>query len=1008
MVGYDGQVSLPASFPEGIFQARLNGRDCNINRETPQYFLYCQSALAADANRFYDFGFQMVPGASAGGFQTAGPYRQRNFWMNGRTETLGQRHVNGGDVFDVSAVGSFLLSATDWGTLAAEQWINGRRTFANSSLGTLSFFAPAGRSTTTTGAATVPLVLSFDGSLSTDLDRASARFMNAHDVLLSRLAVVILDVRSGEVRAIAEPARSSSDEPLLSFEPILVGSVVKPIMAAAILSEHPALGNMQLTYSGDTVSAVAGLQLSKGFANEANGCTGQIDFNGFLRCSSNQYAAEFMVRSLQLDGLASHAGTGVVIPRAVLEKSAIAKGLAEVFDVDAFANRTAGRLALYWNPDSGGTAGAKSATTDRTLIPYESRPWILFPDSSGTRIDWVARYAFGGWENRWTLLGLAQAYARIATDHNVQATFLHRAPPPALTSSFASGRTAGDRRVRARAWCAQASRRQRYRVRHVRKTSGRHSSTDNNSEQDRHAQRERCGRQAQGTRDRDGPSRDKGRRRPADVRARRGHVFRVCSTTELRERRNGARRVAAHPPRLRRGTARGCPVAALEAAVGLRPATAANGRSRRAVTKGAQMRKKHGRIFLGAFALTAAAVGTLVLTHRLMAALGAGIVGLLLHWKLSGGQENDGELADSSYFFGFLLTLIFLAAGLFTLGSPAAGSTKGPDLLQFLTELGSGLVLTIVGLIVRQVRTLSAVGRATPDSADSLTAAQRSLAEAMQALVRSLAIRPEEVAARELQDTRAKAREAAESLERSTLRATQRVDESMMKLEQATTTVTSAVLACGEQSQRVVDDEHTANADRDRRGLDAARDTARRARGVAPENADDDGVDTAEDARAAASAARGVAHDAAGITGISHGGARVDQRRVPSRTRDAHVGRASLRRVGGEGDAGRRGVCRIPAERLTGLWNRVRSLETTLTSSIGGASEELETLAQRSAELSTAIVKLERTTGAAAGNIERGGAELGEALRRELTQMNEVLEEYTRLFEKNAAPRGSR
>lgn len=451
LLGYDGQVSLPAALGEGVFQARLNGRDCSINRQTPQFLLYCESALAADARRFYDFGFQMVPGASGGGFGTAGPYRQRRLWMNGRAETLGQRHVSGGDVFDVSSLGPFLLSTTDWGTLAAEQWINGRRTFANSRLGTLSFFASAGRSIASTTAGSTPLVLSFDAALSADLDRESADFMNAHDALLARIAVVILDVRSGEVRAIAEPARSSDDEPLLSFEPILVGSVVKPIMASAILSQHPALGDLRLTYSGDTVTTVAGLQLKRGFANEANGCTGQIDFNGFLKCSSNQYAAEFMVRSLQIDGLASRGGTGMVIPRAVLETSAIAKGLAEVFDVDAFATRTSGRLALYWNPDSGGTAGALSATTDRTLIPYESRPWILFPDSAGTRIDWVARYAFGGWENRWTLLGLAQAYARIATDHNVQATFLHRAAAPALTSSFplaAPSATAAFGRVR--------------------------------------------------------------------------------------------------------------------------------------------------------------------------------------------------------------------------------------------------------------------------------------------------------------------------------------------------------------------------------------------------------------------------------------------------------------------------------------------------------------------------------------------------------------------------------
>jgi len=104
-----------------------------------------------------------------------------------------------------------------------------------------------------------------------------------------------------------------------------------------------------------------------------------------------------------------------------------------VFDVDAYANRTPGRLALYWSSDSGRVPSASSVTTDRSLIPYESRPWILFHDSAGTGVDLIARYAFGGWENRWTLLGLAQAYARIATGRNVQATFLHRAGaiPPA-------------------------------------------------------------------------------------------------------------------------------------------------------------------------------------------------------------------------------------------------------------------------------------------------------------------------------------------------------------------------------------------------------------------------------------------------------------------------------------------------------------------------------------------------------------------------------------------------
>jgi cell division protein FtsI/penicillin-binding protein 2 len=235
------------------------------------------------------------------------------------------------------------------------------------------------------------------------------------------------------VKAIAEPARQSDDEPLISFEPILVGSVVKPLVASAILARHAGLAQMRVRYSGDTVRSVAGVPLHKGFANDANGCGADIGFTDFIRCSSNQYAAELLIQSLQEDGWTQR-GKSTLVPRKALEQSAIATGMAEVFDVDAYANRTPGRLASYWEMGTIGLAGPPApVTTDRSLIPYESRPWILFPDSAGTPADLLARYAFGGWENRWTLLGLAEAYARIATGRNVQATFLHR---PGTTAAY--------------------------------------------------------------------------------------------------------------------------------------------------------------------------------------------------------------------------------------------------------------------------------------------------------------------------------------------------------------------------------------------------------------------------------------------------------------------------------------------------------------------------------------------------------------------------------------------
>jgi hypothetical protein len=159
-----------------------------------------------------------------------------------------------------------------------------------------------------------------------------------------------------------------------------------------------------------------------------------IDFDAFLRCSSNQFAAELTIRSLQADGYRPSGGSAVV-GRDVLERSAIANGLAEAFDVDALARRTAGRNPHFWSPDCVPNEGEGAATSNRSLLPWESRPWILFPsDSAGTRLDFLARYAFGGWENRWTLLGLAQSFARIATGREVHATFM-RCPAPSVNAS---------------------------------------------------------------------------------------------------------------------------------------------------------------------------------------------------------------------------------------------------------------------------------------------------------------------------------------------------------------------------------------------------------------------------------------------------------------------------------------------------------------------------------------------------------------------------------------------
>src|SRR6185369_8888121 len=151
--------------------------------------------------------------------------------------------------------------------------------------------------------------------------------------------------------------------------------------------------------------------------------------------------------------------------------------------------------------------------------------------------------------------------------------------------------------------------------------------------------------------------------------------------------------------------------------------------------------KKHGLVFIAAFAPAAAGVGALVYMQRPMQAVAAGTAGVLLHWALSARNGDDGELADASYFFGFLLTLVFLAVGLYTLGASAQQRDSANVIVGFLRDLAAGLLLTIVGLVVRQVRTLSASRTAVTDA--SLTEAQRELAAAMRVLVQAMQRRPE-------------------------------------------------------------------------------------------------------------------------------------------------------------------------------------------------------------------------------------------------------------------------
>ena len=421
LLGYDGQIALVGMNDSTRYRTSLNGRQCEVRAEMQtRHLIYCTSAVGTLVNRFFDVGFT----TSGPTFAAMFPYRPREAWINGKLEKFVNRSTTSGTLVELRSMGGFLLSGADWGTLATEQWINGRATFFNQRSGTLSFFGRAGRTTHDATLPVTPLTLSFDARLSSDLDRGTRAFFTEHTDAIRRMVVVIMDAPTGEIRAISEPHRQSDDEPLLSFEPLLIGSAVKPIVTAAILSRQPKLADLRIATPDTLVNDVGGTLLMKPFRSASNGCTGSVDVTQFLRCSNNQFAAELVVRSLKANGY-----RGGQVSRSILERSDLVNGLAEVFDVDAYAGRTAGRFGSFWTPSDSIVSTSAPVTQDGTLIPWESRPWLVFPKRDTTPMDWIARWAFGGWENRWTLVGAAQAYARIATGKNIQGTFLHANGP---------------------------------------------------------------------------------------------------------------------------------------------------------------------------------------------------------------------------------------------------------------------------------------------------------------------------------------------------------------------------------------------------------------------------------------------------------------------------------------------------------------------------------------------------------------------------------------------------
>lgn len=387
---------------------------------------------------------------------------------------------------------------------------------------------------------------------------------------------------------------------------------------------------------------------------------------------------------------------------------------------------------------------------------------------------------------------------------------------------------------------------------------------------------------------------------------------------------------------------------------------------------------KQSRLFLAMFALTGGAVFALARAQQPTYAAIAGIAGLLVHWMLSGGNDSDVEVPDASYFLGFLLTLVLLAAGLWSLagaGVATAARASGAMLYQFLYDLGAGLTITIAGLAIRQVRTLSAARllAATPISSNG---SPSPLEPVMRELIDAVNRLPENIHNREPSDPGVRAARSTEHLEHALAESAPRIIASMARLEDSIMSTAATLTRSGSAlSDALTQSSERANA----QITDVLEQLAKERLAM---------LTQFEEWRTSLAAAHGLLVD---------GHATLDSEYRRGLLAVSAAGR-SFSQLSNQVAAD---IQRLPnpTERLDNLWTGVEKLDQRLRTSLGDASARLDTLGAQATATGASVERLAQGLREASLKIERGGGDLMGTLHSELRDLRKVLDEFTELLE---------
>lgn len=353
-----------------------------------------------------------------------------------------------GTLIELPPVGSLLLTRMRTDVIATSQWISGRFSRFDRSQQVMPFPLRLYMLTAVDDAddpRSRTVAISIDASLSESLMSRLRQRVRERALPIDFVSVVLADASRGSVLAMAELRAPGQSGRVRGFESGPPGSIVKPLLAASVLSRRPDLASLTTVASTEDVRQIVGLPVR--FATAANcpiDVSARVDLERFIRCSDNRFAATLLLSSLfPPKGAARSAIVRGAFPRDALVQSPVASGLFGIFDRAADEEVSAATPADKAPWAMLRTTGRQEVRVSRALWPRRSSPTLVERGTSGTTPGLLAMYSIGGWLDRWSPFDLTEAFARLATDSRVTLRFskgdLGAAGPEALG-------------LRARAW----------------------------------------------------------------------------------------------------------------------------------------------------------------------------------------------------------------------------------------------------------------------------------------------------------------------------------------------------------------------------------------------------------------------------------------------------------------------------------------------------------------------------------------------------------------------------